>query len=321
MRAAVLHTLNTPLEIKEVDTPIAHKGEKLVEMAFAGLNHRDVWITKGQYAGIVLPLILGSDGSGTLEGKSVLFNPSMNWGGNPAVQAPDYRILGLPDQGTLAQYIVLPADKIHAIPEHLSLQEGAALPLAGLTAYRALITKCNPAEGEKVLISGIGGGVALFAMQFALALGCEVYVTSGSDEKIDRAIALGAKGGANYNHPDFTKEIKRLSGGVDVIIDSAAGDGFAQLAKVCNPAGRICFYGGTRGSINGLVPQWVFWKQLSIFGSTMGTDSEFEAMLELVKEHKIRPIIDQVFPLEAVNEAFDRMDKGQQFGKILVDVR
>jgi zinc-binding alcohol dehydrogenase/oxidoreductase len=321
MKAAVLHTLNTPLEIRQMPIPIVKEGEHLVQLAFAGLNHRDVWISKGQYAGIVLPLILGSDGSGILDGKRVIFNPSMNWGGQPEVQASDYRILGLPDQGTLAQSIVMPNDKIHTLPEHLSLEEGAAIPLAGLTAYRALVTKCHPKAGEKVLISGIGGGVALFAMQFALALGCEVYVTSGSDEKIEKAIALGAKGGANYSHSDFSKEIKRLSGGVDVIIDSAAGDGFAQLAKVCNPAGRICFYGGTRGAINGLVPQWVFWKQLSIYGSTMGTDAEFEAMLRLVADHQIRPVIDQVFPLEAVNEAFERMDYGLQFGKILVDVR
>lgn len=321
MKAAVLNELHSELVIEEMELPDIKEGVKMVALNFAGLNHRDVWITKGMYAGITLPLVLGSDGAGICEGRRVLINPSLNWGNNPEVQSPDYKILGLPDHGTFSTHVKVAANKIHKIPDHLTDEEAAALPLAGLTAYRALITKCQPKAGDKVLISGVGGGVALFAMQLALSLGCEVYVTSGSEEKIGKAMALGASGGVNYKDTDFTSKLKKLSGGIDIVIDSAAGDGFASLVKVCNPGGRLCFYGGTAGKINGLVPQWVFWKQLSIYGSTMGTDEEFVQMLEHVTLHKIKPIVDSVFELKDINRAFARMDQGNQFGKILVNTQ
>jgi len=318
MKAAVLKAIKQPLQIEEVDVQTPGQEEVIVDLYFGGLNHRDVWISKGQYAGIQLPCILGSDGSGMLEDRRVFLNPSLNWGANALVQALDYKILGLPDWGTFAEQICINRSRVHDIPVHLSIDEAAAIPLAGLTAYRALITKCQPQVGEKVLISGIGGGVALFAMQFALAVGCEVYVTSSSEEKIARAIELGAKGGVSYKNPDFGKQIKALSGGIDVVIDAAAGDGFSELVKVCNPGGRLCFYGGTAGAINKLNPQIIFWKQLSILGSTMGTDQEFKDMLSLVSKHKIRPIIDTIFPLKDINHAFKHMQEGGQFGKILI---
>lgn len=321
MKSAVLKELHRDLVIEEMELPDNKDGERLVALKFSGLNHRDVWITKGMYAGITLPLVLGSDGAGTCQGRRVLINPSLNWGNNPMVQGPDYKILGLPDRGTFATHVKVATNKIHNIPDHLTDEEAAALPLAGLTAYRALMTKCQPKVGDKVLISGIGGGVALFAMQLALSVGCEVFVTSGSDDKIERAKAMGASGGVNYKDPDFASKLKQLSNGVDIVIDSAAGDGFASLVKVCNPGGRICFYGGTAGKIDGLVPQWIFWKQLSIYGSTMGTDEEFVQMLEHVSMHKIKPIVDSVFDLKDINRAFARMDQGIQFGKILVNTQ
>ncbi len=320
MKALVLHAKGESLEIQTVEMPVAATDQTIVEIKAAALNHRDVWITKGQYGGIKYPSILGSDGAGIANGKEVIINPSLNWGENHNVQAKDYRILGLPDNGTLAEYCVVPTACIVPKPKHLTWEQAAALPLAGLTAFRALFTKCQAKAGEKVLISGVGGGAALFALQFAVAAGCEVYVTSGSDEKIERAIAMGAKGGVNYKNEGWSKQLSALSGGIDVVIDSAAGAGFAEFARVANPGGRIAFFGGTAGVITGLNPQLVFWKQLSIFGSTMGTSDEFAKMVRFVTKHKIIPVIDSVYTLVEGNAAFARMEAGAQFGKIVVTI-
>jgi len=169
------------------------------------------------------------------------------------------------------------------------------------------------------LISGVGGGVALFAFQFAIAAGAEVWVTSGTGWKIDNAMKMGAAGGINYKNADW-KSFGKESGGFDVIIDSAGGDGFSNLIKVANPGARICFYGGTRGKITALNPQIIFWKQLSIFGSTMGTDEEFKDMVDFVDQHEIIPVIDSVYSLKDGNDAFKRMENGLQFGKIVLKI-
>jgi NADPH:quinone reductase-like Zn-dependent oxidoreductase len=322
MKVAILKEINKPLEHTEIDKPTLELGQILVKIKAAALNHRDVWIQKGQYGGIQLPMVMGSDGSGVVEGtdEEVIINPSIGWGENQAFQDKNFRILGLPDFGTFAEYVAIPKENTAPKPPHLSWEEAAALPLAGLTAYRALFSRCQAQKGEKVLISGIGGGVALFAMQFAIAKGCEVWVTSSSQEKIDKAIALGAKGGANYTHEEFVKYLNVQTGGFDVVIDSAAGDGFMSLIKCCKSGARICFYGGTNGLMNKINPQIIFWKQLTIMGSTMGSSQEFMAMVQFVNEHKIKPVIDTVHELEDIQAAMDSMEKGTQFGKLVVKV-
>ena len=321
MQALVLNRTDAPLDFQNTEKPAAGANEAVVKLHAAALNHRDLWITKGQYAGIKFPTILGSDGAGVYDGKEVVISPSLDWGDNPRYQQKSYDILGLPTDGTFAEYVKVPTGQIFPKPAHLSMTEAAALPLAGLTAYRALFTKCAPQKGEKVLISGVGGGVALFAFQFAVAAGAEVYVTSGSQEKIERAVRMGAAGGLSYRQDNLSKKIKEMTGGgVDVIIDSAAGNGFAELVKSCNPGGRICFYGATRGNMNNLDPRVIFWKQLSIFGSTMGTNAEFKAMLDFVEKHKITPVVDEVFALANGNEALQKMEKGGQFGKLVLRI-
>ncbi len=320
MKALVLNNINQALDYQEVEEPIFQEGHAVVYLKTAALNHRDVWIQKGQYAGIKFPSVLGSDGAGTSNGRDVLICPSINWAKNSKVQPKDFRILGLPDDGTFAEQISVPSELIFDKPEHLSWVEAAALPLAGLTAYRSLFTKCDLQAGEKVLISGIGGGVALFAMQFAIAAGCEVYVTSSSEEKIEKAIALGAKGGANYNDATFAKKLQAEVGGFDVMIDSAAGEGFAQFARLSNPGGRISFFGGTRGNIMNLNPQMVFYKQISIFGTTMGSSEEFAEMLAFVTKHKIKPVVDATFTLSNGNAALEKMAQGSQFGKLVLTI-
>ncbi|MEM1328601.1 MAG: zinc-binding dehydrogenase [Bacteroidota bacterium] len=318
MQAIVLTNEKQLPEFIEVDAPQPKEGEKIVQLKAAALNHRDVWITKGLYPGIREGIILGADGMGKVNDRRVLINPNINWGDDEAVQHFAYHILGMPTNGTFAEQIAVPEDRLHDVPKHLNDEQAAALPLAGLTAYRATFTKCQIKKGDRVLISGIGGGVALMACQLAIAAGAEVYVTSSSAEKIEKAKKLGAGGGFLYTKKDWWKGLMEEVGGVDVVIDSAAGDGFANFAKICNPAGRICFYGGTRGKINNLNPQLVFWKQLTIMGSTMGSDEEFAAMVDFVDQHKITPVIDRVFELSDARAAFEYMDSGGQSGKIVL---
>lgn len=319
MKALVLTQANSLPVYQEAADPVPAEGELVVELKAAALNHRDLFVTQGKYAGIRFPIILGSDGAGICEGKEVVINPALDWGDDPRFQGKNFQILGLPRNGTLAEKIAIPASQIYPKPHHLTWKEAAALPLAGLTAYRALFTKGRCTAGDRVLITGIGGGVALFALQFAKAVGAEVWVNSSSDEKIERAIALGATGGVNYKTPDWNKQLE-AAGGFDIVIDGAGGEGFGLLLKLCKSGARVVSYGGTIGAVPNFSPQILFWKQLEILGSTMGTEEEFGEMLAFVAEHKIHPIVDQVFSLKDGAQAFQRMEEGGQFGKIVMKV-
>lgn len=331
MKALVLQEAGQNISCQEVDKPILGAGQVLVKIQAAALNHRDVYITQGLYPGIVTPVILGSDGAGDVVevgqgvdeswlNQAVVLNPSIGWETAPSVQPLDYRILGMPDNGCFAEYVVVGVEQVLKKPAHLSYTEAATLPLAALTAYRALFSRANVQATDRVLISGVGGGVALFACQMAIALGAEVYVTSSSEEKIQKAIALGAKGGVNYKEEKWHQTLLEKAGGpFDVIIDSAGGDGFKYFLDIANMGGRIAFYGGTRGSFK-VSPQKMFWKQLSMFGTTMGNSEEFAKMLEFVNEKKLKPVIDSLWKIEEGHFAFERMKQGKQFGKIVFEV-
>ena len=332
MKALVLEAANAPLQYKDVADPRPGPGEVVVRLAAAALNHRDNWIQKGQYAGLKFPVIPGSDGCGTVEaggegvaaswqGRAVIINPGLDWGNGTAAQAEKFCILGLPGDGTFAERVRVPASSLVDQPAHLDVQHAAALPLAGLTAYRALFKRANLQSGERVLISGVGGGVALFALQYAVAAGAHVFVTSGSDEKLQRARDLGASGGANYKAADFAAQLKQQAGGgFDVIVDSAGGEGFGKLIDLAAPGGRIVFFGATRGNPPGFDMRKVFWKQLSILGSTMGSPEDFAAMIRFVADEKITPVADLVFPLARGNDALQAMDSAEQFGKIVLTI-
>lgn len=319
MKALVFTGVNQPLSYRSVEVRPPAEGQVVVQLKAAALNHRDNWILKGMYPSLRENTILGSDGAGVVDGRAVIINPNNNWGDNPKFPSRDYKILGMPADGTFAEQIVIGADRLVDKPPHLTFQQAAALPLSGLTAYRVLFTRCGLQPGEKVLISGVGGGVALFACQFAIAAGAEVYVTSSSQKKIDKAIALGAKGGANYTENNWHKPFGKATGGFDVIIDSAGGAGFSNLVKLMRYGGRIGIYGGTRGMMQNISPQLVFFRQIAILGSTMGTDQEFEQMVHFVKRHQIEPVIDSVFALKDGHAAIERMNKGLQFGKIVLN--
>lgn len=331
MKAAYIAQAGSPIEVRQLEIPGPGKDEVLIKVEFAALNHRDLWILKGKYAGRKENIVPGSDGAGTVEavgegvssdwvGKQVIIYPGLDWGPDPAVQSSDFHILGNPTNGTLAEYIAVPVDNVFALPDHLSLTEGAAIPLSGLTAYRACFTRGNLKTGENVLITGIGGGTVLFAFQFARALDARVYVTSGSQEKMERARSMGAVGGALYTAPYWAEEIAGKSGGIDLVIDSAAGKDFGMLAGLMNPGGRIVNFGQTAGPIGEIPARYLFWKQLSVLGTTMGNRDDFEGMLQFYSEKKLKPVIDQVFPLEEIQAAFDRMDQARQFGKIVVRI-
>ncbi|WP_235295997.1 zinc-binding dehydrogenase [Portibacter marinus] len=289
----------------------------VAEVICSALNHRDLWIVKGQYGRIKYPVILGSDGLVKYEGKKYIINPGLEWGDHQAYQGPEFDILGMPSEGCFAEKVQINEGYLYQKPEHLSDEQAAALPLAGLTAYRALFSRAQLKNNEQVFISGIGGGVALFAMQFAIAYGCEVYVSSSSQDKIDRAIALGAAGGFLYTDDDMDKQILKSVGPMDVIIDSAGGPGFSKLVNITSKGARISIYGGTQGKAS-FSPQRLFWNQASILGSTMGSPDDFEKMIQFVNAHKIKPVIDSVFHLQELNQALEKMKVGGQFGKIVI---
>lgn len=320
MKALIINDLNAPFAVQEIPVPNEGKGRALVRVKSAALNHRDLFIAQGLYAAIRFPAILGSDGAGEWNGQRVLIYPALDWGDRQDAQSKHFRVLGMPEQGTFAEYISVPLKNVFPMPDHLDWHKGAALPLAGLTAWRTLFSRCKLKKGEKVLITGIGGGVALMAMQFALAAGAAVYATTGHAGKAEKALKAGARMVENYREPEWDKRLKQASGGFDVIIDSAGGDGFALFPALCNPGARIGFYGGSLGKVNGLSLQPLFWKQISLLGSTMGSPAEFKAMLKFVEEHKIIPVVDSVFPLREGNQAFKKMQEAGQFGKIVLDL-
>ncbi len=329
MKAAVLNGLNQPLLTKDIPAPSLEANDVLIRVKAAALNHRDVWIQKGLYSGIRYPVIPGADGAGIVEsigenvdrkwlGKEVIINPSHNWGNDEKAQQNSFQILGLPEFGTFAEYVKVSAQYLFQKPAHLSFEQAAALPLAGLTAYRALFTRAKLQAGEKLFITGIGGGVALFAMQFAIAIGAEVYVSSGDDDKIEKAKQLGAIGGGNYKNENWAEHLKQIVRGFDIIIDGAAGKGFLQLPELALPGGRIVNYGATLGDTPSFNMRRIFWKQLTILGSTMGSPADFQHMLDFVSQHGIEPVIDKVFNFDDADKAMLRMEEGKQFGKIVL---
>ena len=332
MQAVVFKGRDYPLGVEEFKKPKPVKDQVLIRMKYAALNHRDLWITQEQAQHFPNGIVLGSDGSGIVEsvgedadplliGAEVLVNPSLDWGNNPVVQGDAFRILGFPDNGTFAEYLAISKKYIFEKPEYLSFEESAAVPLSGLTAYRALFTKARLHSNEKVLITGIGGGAALWALQFAVAYNASVYVTSGSDEKLSKAKELGALGGFNYRDPQWADLAKKEAGGFDIIVDSAGGDQFSKFIELAMPGGRIVNFGRTAGNITHLATRLLYWKQISIMGTTMGTRDEFLSMLHFLESRKIKPVLDKTFQLSEIKEAFRRMEKADQFGKILLEIK
>jgi NADPH:quinone reductase-like Zn-dependent oxidoreductase len=253
-------------------------------------------------------------------GRDVVIDPSLNWGTDERAQGSSFHILGLPVDGTYAEMVLVPAANLHPKPAHLSWEEAAAVPLASVTAYRALVTRAQVQPGETVLITGIGGGVAATALVIAARLGAKVWVTSGHDAKLTAARTHGAEGGVDHRKDDWPKTlVAEIGYRPDVVIDSAGGDTFNKALDVLKPGGRLVTYGSTLGAADRVEIRRIFWKQLNVLGCTMGPPSDFAAMLKLY-EGGLRPVIDKVFPLEQASDAHIRMEAGDQFGKIVLKI-
>ena len=330
MKALILAS-SGQIELREIPKPILSPGKALVKMKAVALNRRDDWIRQGKYPGIRFGVTMGSDGAGTVEevsdetnrdwvGQEVVINPNIDWGPDPEVQSKNYTILGMPVNGTFAEYIAVGIDRLQRKPLHLDFLQAATLPLGGLTAFRALFRRGALRTGQNVLISGFGGGVAQFAFLFAKAAGANVYITSGSDEKIARALKMGARGAYNYKKESNYGDLWKTRGGFDLIIDSAGGDQLNNYIKMLKPFGKIVCYGATNGTPSKFDLYRLFWNQLSLLGSTMGNDHEYNEMLTFVSKHEIRPIIDSIRPFSKIAESFGDITKPNKVGKIVFQV-
>jgi NADPH:quinone reductase-like Zn-dependent oxidoreductase len=336
MKAVRLNEIGGPQNLRLETIPDLEPGagEILVNVKRAAFNRRDVFITQGLYPGISLPRTLGSDGAGVVAGVGpgvagpavgtpVVIDPMLNWGNDPNLwDAKASSILGMPHDGTFAEYVVVPAQNVHPKPAHLSDDEAAALPLAGLTAYRALVTRGRITRDDVVLITGIGGGVQTFALLFAAYIGARTIVTSSSDAKLARAQAMGADVAINYATSEaWAKEARAAAGGggPSLIIDSAGGDTFAQCLDIARPGARIVTYGGTSPKSNVRLFS-IFWKHLDILGTSMGSPSDFAGMLALVADGKLTSAIDEVVPMADAAAAAERLNTSAQFGKVVLAI-
>lgn len=334
MKAVMLSELGGPEQLLTVDVPDPEPGpnEVVIRVLYAGVNRRDVYARQGLYPGVKLPAIPGSDGAGEVAavgrdvngrfatGDPVIIDPSLNWGSHPRFYGPNFSILGIPVNGTYAQYVKVPVENVHRKPEYLSWPEAASLGLGGVTAYRALFTRGQLAAGETVIVPGIGGGVATLLLAMAVKRGARAFVTSSRPEKIQRALELGARGGVNYTDAGWARQMREISGGADLSVDSIGGQVFNELVGLAKPGSRIVVFGATRGPVPQVVMPRIFFKQLDILGSTMGSPWDFADMLEYCRQHQVRPVVDREFPLEGVQEAHRVMEAGSQFGKLVLKV-
>ena len=334
MRAVRLNELGGPekLHVEDVPQPKPGPGEALINVKRAALNRRDVFITQGLYPGIELPKTLGSDACGTVVaygegaqgpdvGRRVVIDPTINWGEDERVWRRDGGVLGMPRDGTFAEFVTAPAPNVHAAPDHLSDDEAAAIPLGGVTAYRACFSRGELSEDDVVLITGIGGGVQTFVLLYVKSCGAKAIVTSGSDEKLARAKALGADVCVNYKKSEnWSKEVREASGGgPTLVVDSVGGETLSKALDIARYAARVVIYGGTTGDAK-IRPFSIFWKQLDVRGTSMGSPDDFHRMLRLFSKAKLRPVVDHVFPMEEVGKAAERVAGYDQFGKIVLKI-
>jgi NADPH:quinone reductase-like Zn-dependent oxidoreductase len=316
VRAIRIHEDGGPevLRYEEAPDPVPGEGEVLIRLRAAALNHIDLWIRKG-LPSVPKPWILGSDGAGDRvdTGERVVINPGLDDGA---------RVLGEHTDGTNAELIAVPAEYVHPIPDTMPFEEAAAFPLVFQTAYRMLVTKAQLREGEWVLAWGIGGGVATASLAIAKALGARVLATSSSDAKLERALALGADAVVNHATGDVAAVVKdgTAGEGVDVVVEHVGEATWKTSLASVRAGGRVVVCGATSGPNPPAQLHRVWWKQLTIYGSTMGTREDFAGAFELVKSGRARPVIDTVFPLAEARAAHERMERGEQFGKIVLRI-
>jgi NADPH:quinone reductase-like Zn-dependent oxidoreductase len=342
MRAITIHRHGGPEELRldEMPEPTAGPGEVVVRLKAAALNHLDIWV-RGGIPGLKLsfPHIMGSDGAGIVSeigegvepiapGDPVLVDPGISCGRcefcemGEESQCIEFHLLGEHVDGTYADFAVVPQRNIHPIPSHLSFEEAAALPLVYLTAWRMLVSRARLSPNEDLLIIGIGGGVASAAMQLGLEMGARVIVTSGDPKKIEKARDLGVHHAFNHHERDIVDEVKKATDrrGVDVCADSAGAATWQKSLQCLAKGGRLVTCGATTGPVGETDIRRLFWNQLSILGSTMGSRKDVLDMLRFVEEKGLRPIIDTLYPLEEVLDAHNKLVRGEQFGKLVLKI-
>jgi NADPH:quinone reductase-like Zn-dependent oxidoreductase len=327
VRAVELQQFGDPDGLREVELPdpVPDTGQVRVDLVAAALNRRDYWIRVG--GKVALPAVLGSDGAGIVsavgegvtnvhEGDEVVINPSLDWGDSEEASGADFRILGVPDQGTYAERIVVAAHQVRPRPQRLTWLESAALPLAGLTAWRVLVTHAEAGPGETILVPGAGGGVATFLIQIATALGARVLVTAGSADKLERARQLGAEGGALYADEDWPERVAP----VDSIADSIGAPVWDGAFRALRPGGRLINFGDTARATAEVELSALYFGYFRIQGTTMGSPQEFDALLAHVERAEWRPVIDSVFPLADAAGAHARLEHPDRFGKVVLAI-
>ena len=312
--------------LEEAPDPELRPGEVLIRLRASALNHLDVWIRKG-LPSVPKPRILGADGAGVVEalGEGVSgFERGQPVVINPGIEAGDGRVhvIGEHGDGTNAELIAVPATNVYPLPDGLSFEDAAAFPLVFETAYRMLVTRAGLREGEWVLIWGIGGGVATAALAIAKALGARALVTSSSDAKLARARELGADDTVNHATGDVRTAVREATGGrgADVVVEHVGEATWRTSLDVAAVEGRIAVCGATSGSNPPAALHRIWWKQLAIFGSSMGTKADFEAVYDLVASGRVRPVVDEVLPLEEIRSAHARLEAGAQLGKIVLTI-
>jgi NADPH:quinone reductase-like Zn-dependent oxidoreductase len=328
VRAVRIHEDGGPevLRLEEAPDPVAGPGEVLVRLRASALNHLDIWIRKG-LPSVPKPRILGADGAGVVEalgegvsgfesGERVVLNPGIEVGGGRI------HVIGEHGDGTNAELLAVPATNVHPIPDGLSFEEAAAFPLVFETAYRMLVTRAGLREGEWVLAWGIGGGVSTATLAIGKALGAKVIATSSSEAKLARARELGADATVNHATGDVKEAVKEATDGrgADIVVESVGEATWATSLQVAAPGGRITVCGATSGPNPPAALHRVWWKQLSILGSTMGTGEDFAGAYDLVASGRARPVVDTVLPLEEIRAAHERLEAGEQLGKIVLTI-
>lgn len=325
MKAVRIHEDGGPevLRYEDVPDPSPEPGEVLIALRAASLNRLDLWLRRG-LPSVPKPRILGADGAGVVaglgegtqafaEGDEVVINPGLDDGA---------RIVGEHMDGTHAELIAIPADYVHPVPDGVSFEEAAAFPLVFETAYRMLVTRAALREGEWVLVWGIGGGVGTASLQIAKALGGRVIVTSSSDEKLARARELGAEVTVNHAEGDVAAAVREATGGhgADVVVEHVGEATWKTSLQVAAPGGRVAVCGATSGPNPPAALHRIWWKQLTILGSTMGTREDFAGAYDLVASGKAKPVVDRVFPLEEAAAAHEYLEQGRQLGKVILRI-
>jgi NADPH:quinone reductase-like Zn-dependent oxidoreductase len=313
LKAIRIHEDGGPevLRYEDAPDPEPGDGEVLVELRAASLNHLDLWVRKG-LPSVPKPRILGADGAGLVDGERVVINPGIEHGDKISV-------IGEHMDGTHAELIAVPRGNVYPIPDGMSFEEAAAFPLVFETAYRMLVTRAGIREGEWVLLWGIGSGIATAANEIARALGARTIVTSSSDEKLAR-VEADAK--VNHSSEDVVEAVKEATGGsgADIVVEHVGEATWQRSLQAVRQGGRVTVCGATTGPNPPAALHRVWWKQLTIYGSTMGTKDDFEGAYELVASGRAKPMVDAVFPLSEARAAHERMEAAEQLGKVVLRI-